>query len=378
MKNSKRIAILTGGTGGHIFPAQAIAEELVLKGYKVTILANKNYQKFHSSKNYNFKIIAALYPQKNLSLIKFPLILFIGVFQSLLWFLFNRPQKVISFGSYATFPSLLAAICLKKHIILHEQNSILGKVNKIFAKYAKKIALSYKKTEGLKNEYQIKSIYIGNPVRQEIEYLRNKKFTLPYSLKQNNLDQKYFEKKSNKFNILILGGSGGAGIFGTKVPEAIKSLNLKSENLFITHQCHKVNLSKVKNIYKKYNIEAKVATFFTDIATEIEKSHLIISRAGSSAISEFICAKKPSILVPFAKSANNHQLKNAIALKDNNCILLIEEKNFNAKKMTEIINSLIENPINIIHMIENLKKLDFNSSNDISNYLLSSYTNSNL
>lgn len=366
MKNSQLIAILTGGTGGHIFPAQAIAEELIKKGYKITILANKNYQKFHSSKNYNYKIISSSYPKKNLSLFKFPFILFFGFIQSLIWFLANKPTKIISFGSYATFPALLAAIILRKKIILHEQNSILGKVNKIFAKYANKIALSYKKTLGLKNKYQNKVIYVGNPVRQEIESLKNEKFTLPHFLQKDSIiEKKHFNKNCDKFNILILGGSGGATIFGTQIIEAIIKLNKDLINFSITHQCHQKNLTNVKKFYQKYNINANVSAFFTDIACEIKKSHLIISRAGSSAISELICAAKPSILVPFAKSTNNHQLQNAQSLENENCTILIEEKNFNPQTIADNINKLLNNPQKIIDISHNLQNLYFNSTKNI-------------
>jgi UDP-N-acetylglucosamine--N-acetylmuramyl-(pentapeptide) pyrophosphoryl-undecaprenol N-acetylglucosamine transferase len=371
MTNNKKIAILTGGTGGHIFPAQAIAEKLVLQGYAVTILANKNYQKFHSSKKYDFKIIAATYPKKDFSLIKFPFVLFYGFIQSLLWFLINKPQKTISFGSYATFPSLVAATLLRKEIILHEQNSILGKVNKIFAKFAKKIALSYQKTEGLKIKYQNKVILVGNPVRKEIESLRNNKFILPHYLQKNSdLDKKFFNKNVDEFNILILGGSGGAAIFGVDIVEAMNSLNKDLVKFSVTHQCHQKNLTEVKKLYQKHKIKANVSVFFTNISSKIKKSHLIISRAGSSAISEFICATKPFILVPFAQSSNSHQLKNARSLENKGCAIVIEEKNFNSKKITKIIDELIKNPQKLIEMMESLKKLNFTKSKDVAKKIL--------
>jgi len=367
---SNKIAILTGGTGGHIFPAQAIAQQLVSRGFGVTILANKNYQKFHSSSAYNFKIIKASYIKKDLSLILFPIVLFYGFMQSFFWFLKNKPQKIISFGSYATFPSLAAAVICGIKFTLHEQNSILGKVNKIFIKFASKVALSYPKTMGIKQIYCDKIIYTGNPVRHEIELLRNNNFTLPYFLKKNNnINDKFFNKDCHNFNILILGGSGGASIFGTKIVDAMNFLANEGLNINITHQTHKYNMQEVKNSYRNYKIKAHISDFFVNIADEISKSHLIISRAGSSAIAEFICAKKPVILVPFAKSTNNHQFFNATALSSKDCAIIIEEKDFNALNLVKSIENIINNPKIMVDMVNNIEKLDFISSKDISNKL---------
>ncbi|MDA9817950.1 glycosyltransferase, partial [Flavobacteriaceae bacterium] len=317
-KMSNKIVILTGGTGGHIFPAQALAKELSNNGFKVTILANKNYPKFHSDNKYQYKVISSAYLRENISILLFPMKILYGFCQSFFWLLFHNPKKIISFGSYATFPPLIAAVLLQKTIIIHEQNSVMGKVNKLFVKYAKYIVTSYPNTSGIAAEYLDKVIQTGNPIRQDILALKNHPFKLPVFLQEydKKLSNEYFDNNIHKFNILILGGSGGANIFGEKI---VQSFSLLKKDLIsklsITHQCHKDILRQVNNSYNNHQINAKLAPFFSDIKTEIKKSHLIISRSGSSSISEFSFAKKPMILVPFAKASENHQLKNAQHIK---------------------------------------------------------------
>ena len=305
------IIIATGGTGGHIFPARVIAQALSQKKYKVVIFADKNYIKYHQEKDpYTFKVINSSQIKKNtLFLLKAGVKIILGVIKSFLLLLSCKTKVVIAFGGYPTFPTLISAVLLRKKIIIHEQNAHLGKINRIFAKYAELILLTYKDTYALKDIFLDKSIHIGNPIRDEILSLNDKEYILPKSKKEklNNMGynlilKSQFTNKKNKdlFNILVIGGSGGAKIFSDILPKAL--LNLREDiqsKISITQQCRKEYLDYTFKQYSAFNLNITLSSFFIDIDKKIEKAHLIIARAGSSSIAEFTAAKKPQILIPF-------------------------------------------------------------------------------
>ncbi|MFT7087337.1 MAG: undecaprenyldiphospho-muramoylpentapeptide beta-N-acetylglucosaminyltransferase [Rickettsiales bacterium] len=423
---TKTIILATGGTGGHIFPAQAIAKELGKQGFKIVVFGDKNYRKYHKAESlFGCQIISSsTIIMSPFNLIKAGFKISIGILQSLFFILKYRPETVVAFGGYATFPTLISAIILRKEIILHEQNAHLGKVNRIFAKFATKIALSYHKTDGIKVELESKTIFVGNPIRQEIAALGELEYQLPvpkpeakivdnlgydvllasqfdkkkssfipsfdykkrsekilmeienfssnYDLGEdydNDLDEGLSphnlagESKSflenwefspnlikkdaddNRFNILVIGGSGGAKIFSEILPRAF--FNLRDElknNLLITQQCRENLAPKTFEQYKSLGISVRVSGFFENMAEEISKSHLIISRSGSSSIAEFTAAKKPMILIPFALSADNHQEKNAFAAEKSGAAIVIKEQDFTISKVTTTLEKLIDNP----------------------------------
>jgi len=381
---AKTIILTTGGTGGHIFPAQAAAKKLSEQGFRAIIFGDKNYKKYHKSDSlYKFKTISSSQLKKS------PLALFLaaikisfGVFKSLFLILIYKPQTIVAFGGYATFPVLIAAVILRKKIILHEQNAYLGKVNRMFTKYADKIALSYKETDGLerkKNSEQLflvnnindKLVFTGNPVREEIIALSKNEYQLPDYNQQltepDNLgydvllasefhNQKYQVNKPS-FNILVLGGSGGAKIFSEILPKAFFNLRDELKNhLMVTMQCRADNLIYTFEQYKSLNINIIINSFFTDIDKQIQKSHLIIARSGSSSLAEFTCAKKPMILVPFALAADNHQEKNALAVEKAGGAIVIKEQDFTINKITNTIERLIDNPALLQKMSNNAFK----------------------
>ena len=159
MSKNKKIIITTGGTGGHIFPARCLAENLANNGFLVTIFADKNYPKYHKdSDKFKFSVIPSSQIKKSpLSLAIAAILIGSGVVKSLISILIKRPEAVIAFGGYSTFPTLISAVILRKKIILHEQNAHLGKVNRIFAKFATQIATSFKETDAIAKEFQAKT-----------------------------------------------------------------------------------------------------------------------------------------------------------------------------------------------------------------------------
>lgn len=367
-----RFIIATGGTGGHIFPARILAQKLSASNYNVKILANKNYQNYtHVSDLFDYHIICSSQITKSVKNLFLALLkISYGIIQSFFRILFFRPKFIISFGGYATFPILIAAVILRRKIILHEQNAHLGKINRIFAPFAQKILLSYKNTYGLKSEFKNKSVVIGNPVRAEIEKLSKLKYQLPNEDKfpDNNKNMGYdlllksdFELQERDinsfFNILIIGGSGGAKIFSDIIPKAIFNLrsNIK-EDLLISQQCRHDLVNSTMMQYRSFKINSVIASFFDNMEEVIKNAHLVISRAGSSAISEFNIARKPLILVPFANSADDHQLKNAKEIAKKNGAILIEEKDFTINKITDLITRLIDNPVKLLEMSDNSYK----------------------
>ena len=373
---NEKIAIVTGGTGGHIFPAITTADALISHGFEVIILGDQKYKKYHKiDNNFQYKIISSSSLKSGIfGLLLTSIKIALGILQSLIWILLNNPKIIVGFGGYATFPVLFSAVVLKKKIILHEQNAHLGKVNRFFIKYADFIALTYSQTDGIENRYLAKTKYIGNPVRREIIELSKNEYQLPaFEIEEKPVNDfgydvllaSQFENYKSQqaiesFNILIIGGSGGAKIFSEVLPKAFFNIRDEVKSCIkITQQCRAELVQYTFDQYHSFNISVEISNFFDDMQERIKKSHLIIARAGSSSIAEFTVAKKPMILVPFAGAADNHQEKNARFIEKKGGAIVIKEEDFTINKITNYIENLIDNPALLLKM----SKASFASAN---------------
>jgi UDP-N-acetylglucosamine--N-acetylmuramyl-(pentapeptide) pyrophosphoryl-undecaprenol N-acetylglucosamine transferase len=375
MRHKEKIFIVSGGTGGHIIPARCLAEYLATQKQEVVFLGDRKIASYIKPADI-FKsefICSSQLLKSPIALIKAALKIGYGIWQSLYFFLRDKPKYVVAFGGYSTFPVLIAAILTKTDIILHEQNAHLGKVNRIFAKYAKKIALSFVETSGIAENDLKKTIFVGNPVRQEILDLSQIPYRLPVQepeeikpdnkmgydvLLASDFYQEEKEKTQNLFNILVIGGSGGAKIFSEILPKAFFNLseNIKSQ-LQITQQCRAELMTATFEQYKSFNINIVIDSFFANMPELIKSSHLVIARSGSSSIFEFCAAKKPMILVPFALSADNHQEKNARYLEKNGAAIVVNESEFTINKINELLKNLIDSHATLKKMSDNAASL---------------------
>lgn len=376
MKQNNKIFITSGGTGGHIIPARCLAEELTKENFQVTFFGDKKYCSYIKVED-KFKsllIPSSQLERKPLKLISATIKIGLGVVKSLYNLLIHRPKFVIAFGGYSTFPLLVAAVITKTKIILHEQNSHLGKVNRIFAKYADKIALSFKETSGISQQDKNKTVFVGNPVREEILSLNKIPYSLPEEkeeiIRPNNtmgydvLLASDFQRKplvagkENLFNILVIGGSGGAKIFSEILPKAF--FNLSDEfkgHLNIIQQCREELMESTYAQYRSFNLNGEIQSFFSDMPEKIAMSHLVIARAGSSSLFEFCAARKPMILIPFEKAADNHQEKNARFFEKEGAAVVITEKEFTINRISETLKRIIENPATLIKMSDSAASL---------------------
>jgi UDP-N-acetylglucosamine--N-acetylmuramyl-(pentapeptide) pyrophosphoryl-undecaprenol N-acetylglucosamine transferase len=339
----RNVVIATGGSGGHIFPARAFAHFIKSQGYNPIILTDMNYLKY-INKNDPIKYYI-VQSGKNLKNPKAIINIIFGVSQALWHLLFLKPVAVVGFGGYASIPTLISSIVLRKKMILHEQNSYLGRVNNIFLKFAKVIATSYREFYGIKFKYMNKIKFVGVPVREEIKKLAKSKYKFP------NFN------KNEKFNILILGGSGGSKFFSEELVNAITDISdEKAKKLNIMQQCRSENVKEVKEKYKNANIQNEVHGFFSDINKKIEDAHLIIARAGASSLAEFAIAGKPVILIPFPFAINDHQMKNAKAFESRGGVVIVNQKEFKQKEFTKSLISFIDKPEKLEKIADNLRK----------------------
>lgn len=372
---SKIFFITSGGTGGHIIPARCLAEYLSKENRKIIFFGDAKLASYIKAGDaFKSVIISSSQLKKSpFFLMKAAMKISFGILQSLYFFLTIRPKYLIAFGGYATFPLLVAAVISKTEIILHEQNSHLGKVNRIFAKYAKKIALSFPETSGVSAEFLSKTIFVGNPVREEILALNKVPYTLPElcpqpKVKEEKSDNKmgydvllksdFYAQKTeeikNLFNILVIGGSGGAKIFSEILPKAFFNLSDGfKEHIRITQQCRRDLVQATFEQYKSFNISIVIDTFFENMPELIKESHLVIARSGSSSIFEFCAAKRPMILIPFAQAADDHQLKNARYLEQHGAAIVITEKEFTINRINEVLKNLIDSQVTLQKMSGN-------------------------
>ena len=339
MKKNSKIAIIAGGTGGHIFPAISLLEQLIIEKKEIIFFSdtrvrniiNKNKSLF-KKKNVTFY---SLRISKNF---KDFFSFFKNFFKIFIFIKKNDPKIIVGFGGYTSIPFLLISKILFKPIILHEQNIIIGLTNKIFSPFSKKIIFGW--GDKKKNKINKKFFYIRNPVRKKILNLRKK--------------VKFITHKK-RIIILIVGGSQGANILDNIIPESLHLLpNQIKKNIEVYHQCSKNNFNSVKKNYLKNKIKCTCKTFFNNLPDIMFKSQFVISRSGASTLSEISALGKPSILIPYKFAKNNHQEKNAKWLIDKGAGTMLLENELTVENLKNEIMTFIINK-------KKLKKMSKNS-----------------
>jgi UDP-N-acetylglucosamine--N-acetylmuramyl-(pentapeptide) pyrophosphoryl-undecaprenol N-acetylglucosamine transferase len=334
-KSSRKVApiiLSAGGTGGHLFPAEALAEELLARGHKVVIFTDK---RGHAFKSLGAKVKVHIVRSATLkpgifSKLRAAFEMSWGLIQSFLLLRRLQPRLVVGFGGYPSFPGVYVAQLLKIPTLLHEQNAILGKANLWLIKRADRIALSLQGTRGIPAGAIEKCVVTGNPVRKDIAKVS---------------DTAYTDPKRGNFNILITGGSQAASIFSTVVPKALTLLpETLQKRLRIVQQCRETDLAAVNEVYKNNNIEAETSTFFQDMPARLKAAHLFIGRSGASTVAEIAASGRPAIFVPYPGHKDQQQKHNADILAQREAAWVILQEFFTPEALAHQIQELMESP----------------------------------
>ena len=325
-----KVFLIAGGSGGHLFPAISLTETDKTLDYYFVI--DDRIEKIIKKRKLKyFKIFSSSLKIDPLLPIKLTKIIF-GLFQSILLFLKHKPHIVVGFGGYTSIPSILAAKILKIKIIIHEQNAVMGKTNRLLSYLTKNVALTFKTTKYAKNY----SMHTGIPVRHK---------------------KKISHRKSKLKRIFVVGGSQGAKIFSKLVPKLIENLSCSAKKkLIVVQQVRKEDIKLTTKTYKEMKIKSIIKNFFDDIYLQLDKADLIISRCGSSTLAEIELYNKFSVLFPLPSAKDNHQYSNAVEFKKNNQCLICDEKKSNLKNVSKEIEKIVFKKK--LHKIESSQKLN--------------------
>lgn len=351
IKQNKKILLATGGTGGHIFPALALKAVLNKQGMEVKVVADAKFAKFHSFDAEHIFIPSANFTDKSpLAILKSLLILAEG-FLKALWLILNyKPDVVIGFGGYASYPAMFVAVILGKEIILHEANTVIGKVNKLILPRAKYLTTGFKDIQGVSEQYKDKIVYTGNPVREEILTAAKKKKSAP----------------KDKLSILIIGGSQGAKVFSKMIPDAIINLpDQIKKKLSIYQQVKEEDVDSLKSKYASEHINCEIQSFFKDMSEKLKEVDLVIARAGASTIAELIEFNLPAIFIPYPSAADDHQYYNARAIVDAGGGWIVKESKDSHIQILQIIKSIEQDNTILEKFSENLKTLQQDACENI-------------
>ena len=331
--SKKIVVIAAGGTGGHLFPAAAFAEEMFRRNWRVMLMTDVRGRRY--AEGFPAERIEDV-PAASLSanpITAIPALFKItrGVMAANKRFKELRPSLVAGFGGYPSFPALVAARGQKIPILIHEQNSVLGRVNRAMAKSAAIVACGFDRLDRLPHEAEPRKHVVGNPVRSPILAVRER----PYPE----------APAGGRLNLLVIGGSQGARLFGEVIPEAVALLSKELRaRLDVVQQVREEQLKDVKKDYERAKVKAEVAPFFTDMGQRLGAAHLVIARAGASSVTELQVAGRPAILVPFAAAADDHQTANAEGLTSVGAADLFTESDFEPVSLAAILTRRLGDP----------------------------------
>lgn len=348
---SRTIVLTAGGTGGHIFPAEALAEVLLARGYEPHLITDARFEDYRAHQVYGAFEKIGIHPIAtarsggsllgNLANMQ---VIAKGVLQSRAIMKKLKPLAVVGFGGYPSFPAMLAAITRGDIAVLQEQNSVLGRVNRFMAPWVDAIALTYPNTQKLRCSAQRKAVHIGNPVRAQVKALN----ALTYSAPAND----------GLLRLLVVGGSQGAKIFSDVVPAAIERLPEEvRRRIRVDQQCRRDDIEAVRAIYARLNLQADIQPFFNDMSARLASAHLVIARSGASTVSELCIAGRPSILVPLPHATDNHQYFNAQAVEDIGGGVVMPQQGFTPEALATRLETYVNLPDRLVDAAQKIRLL---------------------
>jgi UDP-N-acetylglucosamine--N-acetylmuramyl-(pentapeptide) pyrophosphoryl-undecaprenol N-acetylglucosamine transferase len=334
MHEPRTVMLAAGGTGGHLFPAYALAEELGRRGYAVDLITDMRGDRYGTgfpARRIHQVPAATLASKSPLAITKTALTLSRGVAAALRIIGEVKPAAIVGFGGYPTFPPLIAARMRGIPSALHEQNAILGRANRMLAKRVDAIATSFETTRLLDGALAARSRYTGNPVRDAV--------AANASVAYESL------RPGERVKVLVFGGSQGARFFSDTVPAAVALMpDELRRRLGIVQQAREEDVARVRTAYVEFGVAAEVAPFFNRLPEIMAASHLVIGRAGASTVAELTVIGRPAILVPLPHSLDNDQLQNATRLAESGGAWCIEQKNLTPERLAAELAALIAEP----------------------------------
>jgi len=330
----QRIVLTTGGTGGHMFPAQALARTLIARGHRVVLITDQRGAGFGPNlpQVQTHRIAAAAVTGGGLTRkLRGLLNVGLGYLQARRLLKTLEPDAVVGFGGYAAVPATLAGAHLGRRVVLHEPNAVMGRANRLLAAKAKIIATAFEQVHGMSPGPETRVVVTGNPVRAGIAALGCRPFPVP--------------GENDRLRLLVTGGSQGARAFNDLVPAALCRLSdaLRSR-LQVSQQVPGGEQEQVAARYKDCGVEAELAPFFEDMPERLAAAHLVICRSGASTAAELTIAGRPAILVPFPFAADDHQTANAQALAEAGAGWLMPQSALTAETLAERLTALLSTP----------------------------------
>lgn len=324
--------LAAGGTGGHLFPAQALAAELERRGRRLVFVTDRRAANYGAAlAGAEIHIVRSASPAGGLfRKAQAALAILLGTLEARRILRRIKPAAAVGFGGYPSVPALLAARGLGLPTVIHEQNAVLGRANRLLAGRVRAVATAFVSTAGLAIPHE-RIVHTGNPVRPAIAALAQARYAPP--------------EEGRPIALLVLGGSQGAQIFGRVVPEAVALLPepLKAR-LRIVQQCRPEDLTLAENRYRAAGVAAELSRFIEDVASALEDAHLVIARAGASTVAELAAAGRPALLVPYPFAADDHQSANARALEAVGGAWLVPQPAFTAEALAQKLDRLLNAP----------------------------------
>ncbi len=331
--NRDRVVLAAGGTGGHVFPAQALAAELIGRGCRLALITDRRGDEFGNGEIEIHRVLAGGMMGKSLAgRLKSAPELAMGTWQARGLLKRLAPKAVIGFGGYASIPAMLAAGFGGYRAAIHEQNAILGRANRLLASRVVRIATSFQRIGGVPRQALEKCVFTGMPVRPAVTALRDRPYR-PLT-------------EEAPIDLLVLGGSQGARILSDVVPASLGLLpdGLRAR-LRVTQQCRAEDLDRTRRAYGDLGIAADLDRFFSDVPERLGRAHLLIARSGASTVAEATAVGVPSVLVPYPHAVDDHQSANAHAVAEAGGGWLIPDQGFNADKLASRLQSLFATPV---------------------------------
>ena len=330
----KLVVLAAGGTGGHVFPAEALAVELKDRGLRLAVITDRRGGAWKGSLGgvETHHVLAGGIAGKSFAArLKSGPELAIGTWQARRILKRLQPKAVVGFGGYASVPTMLAACFGGYPTAIHEQNAVLGRANRLLAPRVQRIATSFENSEGLPDEALAKVVHTGMPVRAAVAAVASR----PYPPL----------KADQPISLVVIGGSQGAHVFSEVVPAALARLDagLKAR-LRVTQQCRPEDLEHVRKTYGEIGIVAGLGTFFDDLPERLAAAHLLIGRAGASTVAEILVVGRPAILVPYPHAIDDHQTRNAHAVDEAGAGWLMPEPTFTPGNLAARLDSLLGLP----------------------------------